>query len=75
MTNGRRLAKEVIEDLGLQLVSMDQNGRNHLRAVVRTPKGNEFKTTFAQTPSDWRYLANQRSWMRRKVKELDEPAV
>ena len=59
MTNGRRIALDLIEDMGLRVVEFGQNGRNHLRAVVQTPGGHQFQTTFAQTPSDRRYLLNQ----------------
>jgi hypothetical protein len=73
MSNGRRMARDLIESMGLTLVELEQNGRNHLRATVQTPRGRIFNTTFAQTPSDHRYLLNQRAWMRRKIRELDEP--
>lgn len=74
MTNGRRMAKDLIDRMGLQCIALEQNGRNHLKAVLVTPKGNQFATTFAQTPSDRRYLLNQRAWIRRKVHELDQSA-
>lgn len=55
----RKEVKEMVENHGLELVSLSRN--NHWKARVRRTDGTERMVTFPTSTSDWRAMKNKNS--------------
>lgn len=67
----KREAVDLAKGLGLGVVETGFTGSGHIKLILRTPRGHTFMATFAHTPGDHRHLNNQKTFIRKKVRELD----
>ncbi len=73
MSTGLKEARTLLKQEGLRLVDLGYDGRTHIRLVIETPKGNHFRVSFSNSPSENRSYKNKRALLRRIVRRLDEP--
>lgn len=60
-----RDASRIVQDAGLQLVSQDRAGSNHIRIRVQRPDGHVATFILPSSPSDCRALKNESARLRR----------
>lgn len=73
MQRGQRLARELVQAAGLDLLEMAVSGGSHLRVTIRRPDGATVVSFFALTPSDRRGQLNKLAELRRFARGAFNP--